>query len=194
MTVVLPAPLRPTSATTDPLGTVTSKSRTTGVFGRYSNSTCSNRISSTCAGAATASGVSGLSGGMPSTSNTRSMAARLRCSSENEFTMFHTGLSSRNVYHWKAMMSPMDARCCRYSQPPYQTITTFTAPISSPHDVQITISRRWANISLRSIVWRPLMYSNSSWSSRRNARTTRMPENVSPTRPSMTSASRRSDR
>jgi hypothetical protein len=33
-----------------------------------------------------------------------------RCSSENELTMFHTGLSSRNVYHWNAMMSPIDAR------------------------------------------------------------------------------------
>ena len=36
---------------------------------------------------------------IPSTSNTRSMAASERCSSENEFTMFHTGFSSRNVYH-----------------------------------------------------------------------------------------------
>ena len=45
-----------------------------------------------------------------STSNTRSIAASDRCSSENELTMFHTGLSSRNVYHWNAMMSPIDAR------------------------------------------------------------------------------------
>ena len=42
-------------------------------------------------------------------SNTRSVAASDRCSSENELTMFQTGPSSRNVYHWNAMMSPMDA-------------------------------------------------------------------------------------
>ena len=46
----------------------------------------------------------------PSTSNTRSIAASERCSSENELTMFQTGFSSRNVYHWNAMMSPTDAR------------------------------------------------------------------------------------
>jgi hypothetical protein len=34
------------------------------------------------------------------------MAASDRCSSENEFTRFHTGFISRNVYHWNAMMSP----------------------------------------------------------------------------------------
>ena len=45
-----------------------------------------------------------------STSNTRSIAASDRCSSENELTMFQTGFSSRNVYHWNAMMSPIDAR------------------------------------------------------------------------------------
>ena len=38
------------------------------------------------------------------------MAASDRCSSENELTMFQTGFSSRNVYHWNAMMSPTDAR------------------------------------------------------------------------------------
>jgi len=38
-TVVFPAPLRPTSATTDPAGTCTVKSRTTGRPSRYSNST-----------------------------------------------------------------------------------------------------------------------------------------------------------
>ena len=48
--------------------------------------------------------------GIASTSNTRSIAASDRCSSENELTMFHTGFSSRNVYHWKAMMSPIEAR------------------------------------------------------------------------------------
>jgi hypothetical protein len=37
------------------------------------------------------------------------MAASERCSSENEFTMFHTGPISRNVYHWNAMMSPIEA-------------------------------------------------------------------------------------
>ena len=51
------------------------------------------------AGASRASGRSGLSLSIASTSNTRSIAASERCSSENELTMFQTGLSSRNVYH-----------------------------------------------------------------------------------------------
>ncbi len=110
VTVVLPAPLRPTSATTDPPGTVTLKSRTTGCPSRYSNSTSSKRISCTTRGASRASGRSGLSSSIASTSNTRSIAASDRCSSENELTMFQTGFSSRNVYHWNAMMSPIDAR------------------------------------------------------------------------------------
>ena len=55
-------------------------------------------------------GRSGLSASIASTSNTRSIAASERCSSENELTMFQTGLSSRNVYHWKAMISPTEAR------------------------------------------------------------------------------------
>ena len=141
-----------------------------------------------------ASGWSGLSSSMASTSNTRSMAASDRWSSENEFTMFHTGLSSRNVYHWNAMMSPTDARPCRFNKPPYQTITTLTAPSSSPQEVQMTISRRWAKSSLRRTVCRPRRNSSSSSASRRNARTTRMPENVSPTRPSIRSTSLRTTR
>ena len=51
VTVVFPAPLRPTRATTDPPGTTTLKSRTTGRPSRYSNSTSSNRISCTTRGA-----------------------------------------------------------------------------------------------------------------------------------------------
>ena len=49
-----------------------------------------------------------------STSKTRSIAASERCSSEKELTMFQTGFSSRNVYHWNAMMSPMEARPTRF--------------------------------------------------------------------------------
>ncbi len=113
-------------------------------------------------GASRASGRSGLSASIASTSNTRSIAASDRCSSENELTMFQTGLSSRNVYHWNAMMSPIDARPAMFSQPPYQTITTFTPLSSRPHDVQSTSSRRCANSSLRSTVCRPRMYSSSS--------------------------------
>ena len=56
VTVVLPAPLRPTSATTDPPGTVTLKSRTTGRPSRYSNSTSSNRDLLDERGAVAASG------------------------------------------------------------------------------------------------------------------------------------------
>ena len=64
----------------------------------------------------------------------------------------------------------------------------------APRRPQITISRRWAKSSLRSTVWRPRRNSSSSSASRRNARTTRMPENVSPTRPSIRSTSLRSAR
>jgi hypothetical protein len=55
-------------------------------------------------------GLSGLSLGMASTSNTRSMAASERCSSENELTMFQTGLRRRNAYHWNAKIWPVVAR------------------------------------------------------------------------------------
>ena len=58
------------------------KSRTTGCPSRYSNETLSKRISRTTRGASTASGRSGLSFSIPSTSKTRSMAARERCISE----------------------------------------------------------------------------------------------------------------
>ena len=54
MTVVLPAPLRPTSATTDPPAAATLKSRTTGRPSRYSNSTFSKRISPDARGVASA--------------------------------------------------------------------------------------------------------------------------------------------
>jgi hypothetical protein len=47
---------------------------------------------------------------MLNASKTRSIAASDRCSSENELTICHTGFSSRNVYHWNAMMSPTEAR------------------------------------------------------------------------------------
>src|SRR5438270_508680 len=114
VTVVLPAPLRPTSATTDPPGTATLKSRTTGCPSRYSNVAPSKRNSRTNAGASLAPGRSGLSSCIASTSNTRSIAARDRCISENELTMFQTGLRSRNMYHWKAMMSPTVARPTRF--------------------------------------------------------------------------------
>jgi hypothetical protein len=87
------------------------------------------------------------------------------------------------------MMSPIDARPAMFRYPPYHTITTLTMPRSRPHDVQMTVSRRYAKSSLRSTVWRPRMYSINSRSSRPNARTTRTPENVSPTRPSIRSAS-----
>ncbi|HMJ88541.1 MAG TPA: hypothetical protein VK530_01930 [Candidatus Acidoferrum sp.] len=50
-----------------------------------------------------------MSSSIANTSKTRSMAASERWSSEKEFTMFPTGLSNRNVNHWNAMMSPMDA-------------------------------------------------------------------------------------
>ena len=94
----------------------------------------------------------------PSTSNTRSMAASERCSSEKELTMFQTGFSSRNVYHWKAMMSPMDA-------PPREVQV---AAVPDDHDVDDSqqqapgrpdapVSRRCANSSLRSTVCRPRM-------------------------------------
>ena len=122
------------------------------------------------------------------------MAASERWSSEKELTICHTGFNSRNVYHWNAMMSPMEAPPRMFRYPPYHTITTFTIPSSKPHDVQITSSRRCAKSSLRNTVCRPRMYSSSSCSSRRNARTTRIPENVSPTRPSICSASLRTDR
>ena len=107
VTVVLPAPLRPTSATTDPPGTTTLKSRITGLPASYSKPTCSKRSSSTVRGESTASGRSGLSRSIASTSKTRSIAASERCSSEKEFTICHTGFSNRNVYHWNAMISPM---------------------------------------------------------------------------------------
>ena len=122
------------------------------------------------------------------------MAASERCSSENELTSCHTGLSSRNVYHWNAMMSPMLAPPARFRYPPYQMITTLTAASSRLQDVHSTISRRWANSSFRSTVCRPSMYSESSRASRRNALTTRIPEKVSPTRPSIRSASLRTER
>src|SRR5712692_2305393 len=61
VTVVFPAPLRPTSATTDPPGTTTLKSRTTGWPSRYSNSTFSKLTSCTTCQASRASGLSGLS-------------------------------------------------------------------------------------------------------------------------------------
>src|SRR6266576_2735579 len=109
VTVVFPAPLRPTSATTDPPGAVRLNSWTTGIPGRYSNATSSNVSSRTRAGASRASGRSGLSRSMPRTSKTRSMAASERCISENELTMLQTGFSRRNMYHWNAMMSPTDA-------------------------------------------------------------------------------------
>jgi len=108
--------------------------------------------------------------------------------------MFQTGFSRRKVYHWKAMMSPMEAPPTMFKYPPYQTITTLTAPSSKPHEVHRIISRRCANISLRSTVCRPQMYSSSSRISRPKARTTRMPENVSPTRPSIRSTSLRTTR
>ena len=41
-------------------------------------------------------------------------------------------------------------------------MATLTAPMSRFQDVQITISRRCANSSLRSTVCRPCMYSTSS--------------------------------
>src|SRR5687767_1129198 len=132
VTVVLPAPLRPTSATTVPPGTVTLKSRTTGTPSRYSNSTPSKVMSWTTAGASTAFGRSGLSRSMPRISKTRSIAASERCISENELTMFQTGLSSRKVYHWNAMMSPTEARPVTARYPPYQTITTLTPATRSP--------------------------------------------------------------
>src|SRR6266496_931197 len=75
VTVVFPAPLRPTNATTEPPGTATLKSRTTGCPARYSKATSSNRSSRTSAGAGRASGRSGLSSSIASTSNTRSIAA-----------------------------------------------------------------------------------------------------------------------
>ena len=71
--------------------------------------------------------------------------------------MFHTGFSSRKVYHWKAMMSPIEAPPRRFRYPPYQTMATLTTPSSRFHDVQITSSRRCANSSLRSTVCRPRM-------------------------------------
>jgi hypothetical protein len=83
------------------------------------------------------------------------MAASDRWSSENEFTIAHTGLSRRKVYHWNAMMSPMEARPARFRWPPYHTMTTFTPVTSNPHDVHRNNSRRCANISFRSTVWRP---------------------------------------
>ena len=111
VTVVLPAPLRPTSATTEPPGTVTLKSRTTGRPSRYSNSTSSNAdLVHDLRRVARVRPVRLVGSASPSTSNTRSIAASDRCSSENELTMFQTGFSSRNVYHWNAMMSPIDAR------------------------------------------------------------------------------------
>jgi hypothetical protein len=78
--------------------------------------------------------------------------------------------------------------------PPYQTMTTLTPETSRPHEVHSTVSRRLANSSFRRTAWRPIMYSINSRISRPKARTTRMPENVSPTRPSMISASFRIDR
>src|SRR6185295_14642763 len=108
---------------------------------RYSNSTSRNSIRSTTRGASMAPGLSGLSSSIPSTSNTRSIAASERCSSENELTMFHTGPSSRNRYHWNAMMSPIEARPAMYKYPPYQMITTLTPDSSSPHEAQSTSSR-----------------------------------------------------
>ena len=71
---------------------------------------------------------------------------------------------------------------------------TLTADSAKPHDVQSQSSRRCANSSLRTIELRPRAYSSISRSSRPNARTTRMPENVSPTRPSTCSASLRTAR
>ncbi len=191
VTVVLPAPLRPTSATTVPPATFRLKSRTTGRPSRYSKSTASNSNVVTTGGADRASGLSGLSPSIASTSKTRSIAARERCSSEKELTMFQTGLSSRNVYHWNAMMSPIEARPVTFRNPPYQTMTTLTTLTSRPQHIHSTSSRRCAKRSLRRTVCRPSMYSSSSRVSRPNARTTRMPEKVSPTRPSISSTSLR---
>ena len=105
--------------------------------------------------------------------------------------MFHTGFSRRNVYHWNAMMSPIDARPATFRNPPYQTITTLTTLTSSPQNIQRMSSRLYAKRSFLRTVCRPSMYSSSSRVSRPKARTTRMPENVSPTRPSISSTSLR---
>ncbi len=63
--------------------------------------------------------------------------------------MFQTGLSSRNVYHWNAMMSPIEARPVTFRNPPYQTITTLTTLTSRPQDIQRMSSRRCAKSSFR---------------------------------------------
>ena len=115
MTVVLPAPLRPTSATTEPPGTVTLKSRTTGTpFAIFELDVFEPDLVHDARRVDARPARSGLSASMPSTSNTRSIAASERCSSENEFTICQTGFSSRNVYHWNAMMSPIDGAPTRF--------------------------------------------------------------------------------
>ena len=75
-------------------------------------------------------------------SNTRSIAASDRCSSENELTMLQTGLRSRNMYNWNVMISPIVARPCTLRYPPYQTMTTLTPETSRPQEVHSTSSRR----------------------------------------------------
>ena len=110
VTVVLPAPLRPTSAIDRPAG----HDDVEVAHHRPSLAILELDVLEPDlvhdARRGRASGRSGLSSSIASTSNTRSIAASDRCSSENELTMFQTGLSSRNVYHWNAMMSPIDAR------------------------------------------------------------------------------------
>ena len=61
------------------------------------------------------------------------------------------------MYHWNAMMSPIEAVAVMLRYPPYQVMTTFTLEMSSPHPVQRNSSRRWANSSLRRTVCRPRM-------------------------------------
>ena len=107
----MPAPLRPTSATTDPPGTVDVEVADHGpALAVLELDVLEADLPHDRAARRRASGRSGLSSSIASTSNTRSIAASERCSSENELTMFQTGFSSRNVYHWNAMMSPIEAR------------------------------------------------------------------------------------